>query len=172
MLKILNDTLKNVIFYFEVDIMPKLGQRLRKARELAGLSQLEAAKKLGISNGTLSGYERDYRDPDTRMLEKIANLYEVSTDWLLGLADNPTPPGKKAKPYYELTEKDERDIARDLERIMNDLESDEALAFYGEPMDEETKRLVRLSLEHSMRLAKEMAKKKFTPKKYRGKKNE
>lgn len=71
--------------------MPKLGLRLRKAREMAGLSQLEAAKKLGISNGTLSGYERDYRDPDTRTLEKIANLYEVSVDWLLGLSDDPAP---------------------------------------------------------------------------------
>lgn len=149
--------------------MPKLGQRLRKAREMAGLSQLEAAKKLGISNGTLSGYERDYRDPDTRMLEKIANLYEVSTDWLLGLTDDPTPPDRKENKNNlpPLTPKDERDIARDLERIMNNLESNDALAFYGEPIDDETKELLRISLENSMRLAKQIAKQKFTPKKYR-----
>lgn len=66
-----------------------------------------------------------------------------------------------------LTAKEERDIAKDLERILSDLESEEALAYNGEPMDEETKRLMVISLENSMRLAKEMAKKKFTPNKYK-----
>lgn len=70
-------------------------------------------------------------------------------------------------PYYTLTEKDEKDIAKDLERILADLESNEALAFHGEPMDEETKRLFAISLENSLRLAKEMAKQKYTPKKFR-----
>jgi transcriptional regulator with XRE-family HTH domain len=66
-----------------------------------------------------------------------------------------------------LTPKDERDIAKDLEKILSNLESDNALAFNGEPMDDETKELMRISLENSMRLAKQIAKKKFTPKKYR-----
>lgn len=44
------------------------------------------AEKLGITNSVLSNYERDYRDPDTKMLTKIAELYEVSTDYLLGLS--------------------------------------------------------------------------------------
>jgi transcriptional regulator with XRE-family HTH domain len=64
--------------------MSMLGKRLREAREKKGLKQLEASKKLGISNGTLSGYERNYRDPDTTILEKMAELYDVDTDWLLG----------------------------------------------------------------------------------------
>ena len=50
---------------------------------------MDAANILGISNGTLSGYERNYRDPDTETLNKMANLYEVSNDWLLGKSDNP-----------------------------------------------------------------------------------
>jgi repressor LexA len=61
-----------------------LGERLKKAREKRRFSQLEVAKKLGISNGTLSGYERNYRDPDTEMLQKLADFYEVTTDYLLG----------------------------------------------------------------------------------------
>lgn len=39
--------------------------------------------------------------------------------------------------------------------------------FDGEPMDEETKELLRVSLENGVRIAKISAKKKFTPKKYR-----
>jgi hypothetical protein len=37
----------------------------------------------------------------------------------------------------------------------------------GEPMDEEDRELLRISLENTLRMSKEMAKKKFTPKKYR-----
>jgi len=67
-----------------------------------------------------------------------------------------------------LSPKEERDIARDLERMLSNLESQEAMSFYdGEPLDEESKELLRISLENSMRLAKQMSKKKFTPKKYR-----
>ena len=141
-----------------------IGKRLEMLRKNKKLTQNDMAKFLGITRQGYGNYESGSREPDNETLQKLADFFEVSTDYLLGRTDDPTPPGEKAKPYYTLTEKDERDIARDLERIMNDLESNEALAFYGEPMDEETKQLVRLSLEHSMRLAKEMAKKKFTPK--------
>lgn len=64
--------------------MSVLAKRLKLARDEAGYKQIDAAKKLGISNGTLSGYERSYRDPDTGMLHKMATLYGVSVDWLLG----------------------------------------------------------------------------------------
>lgn len=66
------------------EIVSTLGSRLREARERKKLTQIEAAKILGISNGTLSGYERGYRDPDTTTLKKLANLYGVSIDWLSG----------------------------------------------------------------------------------------
>ncbi|MFC2948575.1 helix-turn-helix domain-containing protein [Virgibacillus sediminis] len=64
--------------------MKILGRRLREARNDAGYKQIEAAEKLGISNGTLSGYERNYRDPDTETLHKMADLYNVKVDWLVG----------------------------------------------------------------------------------------
>jgi transcriptional regulator with XRE-family HTH domain len=79
-----------------------------------------------------------------------------------------------AKTKYEnhlsnepLSKKEEKDIAKDLERMLSNLESDEGLAFMGEPMNDETKELMKISLENSMRLAKQLVKKKFTPKKYK-----
>lgn len=78
-----------------------------------------------------------------------------------GQSDTPVP-NKNV-----LTPKDERDIARDLERMLSNLESNEALAFDGEPLDDETKELMRISLENSMRIAKQLAKKKFTPDRYK-----
>jgi transcriptional regulator with XRE-family HTH domain len=66
-----------------------LGYRLKKEREKRNWSQKYVAEKIGITNTVLSNYERDYRDPDTETLKKLADLYGVSTDYLLGLTDNP-----------------------------------------------------------------------------------
>lgn len=61
-----------------------LGSRLKKARENKRLTQQDVADKFGVSNGTISGYERNYRDPDSDTLSQLADLYEVSLDWLKG----------------------------------------------------------------------------------------
>lgn len=71
-------------------MMKVLGYRLKLARQHKNMTQMEAAEKLGISNGTLSGYERNYRDPDTETLAKLAELYGVSVDWLTGRTDHPS----------------------------------------------------------------------------------
>ncbi|MFC7441431.1 helix-turn-helix domain-containing protein [Laceyella putida] len=61
-----------------------LAKQLREARKKANMMQKDAAKKLGISNVTLSQYENGIRNPDPETLLKLADLYNVSTDWLLG----------------------------------------------------------------------------------------
>ncbi|MGG0796430.1 helix-turn-helix transcriptional regulator [Brevibacillus laterosporus] len=54
--------------------MSSLGSRLKQACENKRLTQIHVAKKLGISNGTLSGYERNYCDPDTETLSQLASI--------------------------------------------------------------------------------------------------
>jgi len=137
--------------------MKKLGIKLREARKKKGLKQIEAAQKLGISNGTLSGYERDYRDPDTEILKKMAELYDVSVDELLGYQ-------VKSK----LSEKDEKDIAKRMEQIRNDLTNTDGLSFSGEPMSPEAIESLLEAMEYIERQTK-IINKKFTPKKYREK---
>ncbi|RND00236.1 helix-turn-helix domain-containing protein [Lysinibacillus halotolerans] len=135
-----------------------LGERLKEARKLKGFTQIEAATKLGITNGALSGYERNYRDPDTEMLKKLANLYEVSTEWLLG---NNTV-------NKQFSDKDEKDIAKRVEELRRDLMNAEGLAFDGEPISDEARESLLEAMEFGVRLAKK-ANKKFIPKKYRDK---
>lgn len=69
-----------------------LGERLRKARALSGLTQKQAAGAVGVSRSSLNMYERDERDPDSQTLSRLAQVYRVSADWLLGTTDDPTPP--------------------------------------------------------------------------------
>lgn len=61
-----------------------LGQRLAQAREALSLSQVEAAKLIGISQGTYSGYETGTRRINLPMLQRIADVYGVTVDWLIG----------------------------------------------------------------------------------------
>lgn len=62
-----------------------LGNKLKKARENKRLTQQQVADLLGVSNGAISGYERNYRDPDTETLKRLAELYDVSVDYLTGM---------------------------------------------------------------------------------------
>lgn len=61
-----------------------LGEQLTKARESLGLSQAEASKLIGISQGTYSGYETGTRRIKLPMLQQIADAYNVTVDWLIG----------------------------------------------------------------------------------------
>lgn len=67
----------------------KLPKRLRYIRDRKGFSQKFVAEKLEIKSNTLSGYESGRRVPDPEMLSKIADIYEVTTDYLIGRSNQP-----------------------------------------------------------------------------------
>jgi transcriptional regulator with XRE-family HTH domain len=54
-----------------------------------GISQTEAAKRLGIVRTTYSNYEAGNREPDVDTIKKMAEFFEVSVDYLLGRTDDP-----------------------------------------------------------------------------------
>lgn len=62
-----------------------LNERIKKLRTLCGMSQVEMAAKLGISKQSVSNWENDNIQPSIEMLLKIARLFSVSTDYLLGI---------------------------------------------------------------------------------------
>ncbi|GAF14175.1 negative regulation of the defective prophage PBSX genes [Bacillus sp. JCM 19046] len=62
----------------------KLGDRIRSLREKEGLTQKALAQKLDIPHQNLSNYERNFRQPDYETLQKVADYYAVTTDFLLG----------------------------------------------------------------------------------------
>lgn len=64
--------------------MDTLGQRIVRAREKCELKQNELAKKLGITPTRLNYYEKDKREPDVMMLQKIARALGVDPNYLLG----------------------------------------------------------------------------------------
>lgn len=63
-----------------------IGGKVAELRKEQGLNQKELAKKIGVSRSALSLYEIDRREPDLETVKKIASLFGVTTDYLLGLA--------------------------------------------------------------------------------------
>ncbi len=62
-----------------------LGLRLRDLRNNKHLSQTQVAKRLSLTRASISGYENNLASPSIDVLVKLALLYGVTTDYILGL---------------------------------------------------------------------------------------
>ncbi|MBQ2729954.1 MAG: helix-turn-helix transcriptional regulator [Clostridia bacterium] len=63
--------------------------RLKDLREDSDLSQEDVANYLQMKQPQYSRYERGIRDIPTDVLIRLSRLYKTSTDYILGLTDNP-----------------------------------------------------------------------------------
>lgn len=133
------------------------GKRLRALREERGLYLQNVADYLGITRQAYMKYESgETKNP--RQIEKLARFFNVTTDYLLG--------NDKESSLPPLTPRDERGIAKDIEKMLAELDTSAALGGSLTP-DGEDMELLKSSLAQAMTLAKRVAKQKFTPKKYR-----
>lgn len=120
----------------------------------------ELCRAAGVPRATMTelkmGRSKDLSKPNA---QKFADILMVSLDVVYGSEQKETP---------ALTSKDERDIEKRMEAMLEELEStQDDLMFSGEALDPETKELLAASLRNSMQMGKLMAKQKFTPNKYK-----
>lgn len=94
-----------------------MAYRFREAREKAGLSTYEVAKRIGVSQPAVNQWDTGNKIPSIEMLCKLADLYCVSTDYLLG----------RDEPFESIT-RNEEIISVDTLRAVN-----------GKPVWDETK---------------------------------
>lgn len=128
------------------------------------MSQAELAEKLGVSQQTISKYERGTREPDNETLVKLAEIFNCSIDYLLGKTDI-------RNPYDEfLTQAKEKYGSRGKKQAEELLENIQSLFEGGELPDEDKDEFFRAITEIYFD-AKEKNK-KYTPKKYRKNNNE
>lgn len=124
-----------------------------------GVSPNKALTDCGISRTSTAKW-REGATPRGVTLQKLADYFGVTTDYLLN--------GNETKNAPDLTEKDRRDIERRLSAMIADLSGPtDGLMFDGEPIDDETRQLLEVSLRNQLEISKRIAKQKFTPKKYR-----
>lgn len=127
-----------------------------KLLEEKGLRASNVCKGTGISATVFSEWKKGKSKPNTEKMIKIANFLNVSVEYLMT--------GKKES---TLTPKDERDISKVLNETLSQLDSNDGLMFDGEALDDETKELLKISLEGAIRSAKIKAKAKFTNDRYK-----
>lgn len=146
-----------------------IGKFIKERRIALGKTQRDIANEVGATEATVSRWESGHIDNMRR--DKIASLAKaLRISPMQLISDDPTPPApQKSDGLPELNARDERDIQKRLKSMLDDLDPNAGLAYYNgeEPMDDETRDLIRAALENSLRVAKQLAKTKYTPKKYR-----
>ena len=68
-----------------------IGERLIELRKDRGLTQKELSEMLYVNYRTYSGYERNENEASDDFKVKLAQFYNVSVDYLLGVSDHPRP---------------------------------------------------------------------------------
>lgn len=121
------------------------------------MSRAELERRLDLSQGSIRNWSK--KTPGIDKLQKVADYFDVSTDYLLGRTEK--------RRYYDLTDKEKKDIAIQAEQLLEGLDPKSEANYYGEPLDDEDKEKLHEAIELALSLTKVKAKKKFTPKKYR-----
>lgn len=96
-----------------------IGERIAQLRKNRSMSQFQLAKTLNIATSTLGMYETNKRKPNMEMLEKLADFFGVSIDYLLG---------------RETTDKSDIDLDRAI---------DNAMSFDGKPVTEHDRKMMK-----------------------------
>lgn len=129
-----------------------LGNRLKELRKENKYTQEDVAKKLGLTKSAYGYYEQEKTVPDAHTLSKLSNIFDVTTDYILGRTNNP-----------KLTKKDEKSIQRDLKQIIDDLKN-HSVIYNGIELDNEDIELLEQAMKLALKSAKTKNKAKYTQK--------
>ena len=124
--------------------------RLKNLRTAKNITQKDLALLIGLDRTSVTKWETKGVVPDPQTLSKLASFFAVTTDYLLGVSDDPRPhnpsTGKSAS-------------ARETRQLEQLLEMD-GLTFKGAPLSEDDRNKIKAALEIAFWDAKEKNKKK------------
>jgi transcriptional regulator with XRE-family HTH domain len=100
-------------------------RRFKRLRESRGWTQEDAALKLGVSRPTIAGYESEEKNriPRQETLHKIAELFNVSIDFLLGGSDKPINNDQASNPVmeaYDRLPQEKKKLIADMIKALNE----------------------------------------------------
>ena len=141
-------------------ILRGLYEQIRDIAKSKGYSVNKLEKELGFARSSINKFNKN--KPSVEKLQQIADLLEVSLDYLLSNTDETI---KEKAPT--LTARDERDIEKILNNTREQLLSQEGLMFDGDPASPEAIDSILSAMQIGMEMAKKKNKEKYTPKKYK-----
>ncbi|OAB46573.1 helix-turn-helix domain-containing protein [Paenibacillus antarcticus] len=102
-----------------------LGKKIAELRKKRNLKQSELAEEIGKSTSLVAMWETGNRDPDSKMVATLANFFNVTSDYLLGLNDDHNEDIEKETPSSirawlrsnsnDLTQNEKEALAEDME---------------------------------------------------------
>lgn len=125
-----------------------------------GVSTYRVSKDTGIAQSVFSSWKNGISTPKQDKMKKIADYFGVTVDYLMT--------GKDEKPPEpQLTPRDKRDIAKDLESIMQKLSDKEngPASYNGQDLSPESTDLFKEELEIALKRLKIINKEKYNPNK-------
>lgn len=125
--------------------------RIKELCITKGTNMANLERELGLSKGSISKWSKS--SPNSDGLQKVADYFHVSVDYLLG----------REQKQVELNARDKRDIAKKLEAIMDDLTGSEGVLAYGGEVSEEDKELYRIAIQNALEVVKLKNKEKYNP---------
>lgn len=125
-----------------------------------GVTSYKVAKEAGVTQTALSNWKTGRSTPTVKTLQKIADYFGVTVDYLMT--------GKDEKPPEpQLTPRDKKDITKDLESIMQKLSDKEngPASYDGQDLSPESMDLFKEELEIALKRLKIINKEKYNPNK-------
>ncbi|SDO86722.1 helix-turn-helix domain-containing protein [Clostridium gasigenes] len=157
--------------------MISFGDQLKQLRKTKGLTQQQLADKFYLNKSSVSRYENNTQLPENELLQKIADFFNVSIDYLLGRNENSTNffngstdltiPMTEVEWQPVITHKDKLDITKESEQMIVNIDKAETVEFCGTPADDEDKEFLRMAYERFLTDVRIYNKQKYTPKKYK-----
>lgn len=146
--------------------MPEIGKRIRSRREQLGMTQEELAFRLGYkSKTTIAKIENGTNDIVQSKVTEFAKVLDTTPAYLMGWTQLDGNVVNEKEP--ELTARDKRDIAKDLDRIMGEIQKgdDGPLYYNGVEIDNASLNLLENAIEYALRETKKENKVKYNPNK-------
>lgn len=143
--------------------MVTFGQRLKELRKSKRLTQQQLADIFFLNKSSISRYENGSQLPENEQLQKLADYFEVSIDYLLGRDENPNPTSSPEM----LTKKEKLDIEKEALQMIENIDKAKVVEFCGNPADDEDKEFLRLAYEKFLSDVRVYNKMKYTPRKYK-----
>ena len=143
--------------------MTTFGERLKELRNSKKLTQQQLADIFYLNKSSISRYEKNGQMPENEILQKLADFFEVSIDYLLCRTDEKKPPISNTP----LTKKEQLDIEKEALQMIKNIDSADVIEFCGTPADDDDKEFLRMAYERFLSDVRVYNKMKYTPKKYK-----
>lgn len=131
--------------------MNSISTKIIELRESHGLSQAQLARKMGLNKNVMGRIEHGSRALRADEIVKLAKIFDVSTDFILGHQVSPTATGELI--YQQKLARDHLDIAKKVQELIDLTENEPDLNFYGDPMSSEHRKLLANALEIGLQLS-------------------